>query len=28
MENGWHLAQKGMINTADLKNAWEMLNYQ
>ncbi|MFQ3344449.1 MAG: 3-dehydroquinate dehydratase type I [Candidatus Thalassarchaeaceae archaeon] len=28
MENGWHLAQKGMINTADLKTAWEMLNYK
>ncbi len=28
MENGWHLAQKGMINTADLKTAWEMLDYQ
>ncbi len=28
IENGWHLAQKGMINTADLKTAWEMLEYQ
>ena len=27
MENGWHLAQKGMINTTDLKIAWEMLEY-
>ena len=28
IENGWHLAQMGMINTADLKTAWEMLEYQ
>ena len=27
MENGWHLAQKGMINATDLKIAWAMLEY-
>lgn len=27
MENGWHLAQKGMINATDLKIAWTMLEY-
>tara|TARA_B100001094_G_scaffold197064_1_gene191148 strand:+ start:540 stop:1349 length:810 start_codon:yes stop_codon:yes gene_type:complete len=28
MENGWHLAQKGMMNTTDLRIAWEMLEYR
>ena len=27
MENGWHLAQQGKINTSDLKTAWELLEY-
>jgi 3-dehydroquinate dehydratase type I len=27
MENGWHLAQQGRINTSDLKTAWQLLEY-
>jgi 3-dehydroquinate dehydratase-1 len=27
MENGWHLAQQGRINTSDLKTAWNLLEY-
>ena len=27
MENGWHLAQQGRINTSDLQTAWKLLEY-